>query len=409
MNCPTEAAFPGLSQLLKYERFTRVDRALQGLFQKTLRTMKDGLPFVITGDIPAMWLRDSTWQVRPLLHSHNSQVIDLLTQLSKAQIKLFLIDPYANAFNPEPNGFCWHKDFPEQSPWVFERKFELDSWASILYLARKIFEIYGVTEHLNTEFRTAFETMLALARKEQRHDPSTYIFRRENGVPHDSLSHGGQGAPTSYTGMVYSAFRPSDDSCKYGYLIPANLFFANELRLLPLGDLRAAGSLLVQEITSGVNTFGITDGIYAYEVDGNGNQVFMDDANVPSLLSLPYLEATSNDNPIYLKTREFLLSSKNPYFFAGSEAVGIGSQHTPPNFVWPIAIAMEALTSQSISTKQNALEILERTDAGTGFMHESFNVNDSSSFTREWFSWSDMTYIELVLETVGYRYQLPLP
>jgi meiotically up-regulated gene 157 (Mug157) protein len=249
---------------------------------------------------------------------------------------------------------------------------------------------------------------MTLARKEQRHDPSTYIFRRENGIPHDSLSHDGRGAPTIYTGMVYSAFRPSDDSCKYGYLVPANLFFANELRLLPIRDLHDASSLLVQEITSGVNTYAISDGIYAYEVDGYGNQVFMDDANVPSLLSLPYLEVTTTHNPTYLKTREFLLSSKNPYFFAGSEARGIGSQHTPPNFVWPIAIAMEALTSQSISIKQNALEMLERTDAGTGYMHESFDANDSSSFTREWFSWSDMTYVELVLETVGYRYELPL-
>ena len=138
--------------------------------------MDDGLPFVITGDIPAMWLRDSTWQVKPLLSSKNSEVIELLINLSKSQVKLFLYDPYANAFNPSPNGNCWHKDFDNQSPWVFERKFELDSWASILYLSREIIEKYGRTDHITVDYKKAVNLMLELAKKEQSHDPESYVF-----------------------------------------------------------------------------------------------------------------------------------------------------------------------------------------------------------------------------------------
>ena len=404
MNCPTDAVFPGLEKLLSPERYLRVDNAIQRFFQRTLKKMSDGLPFVITGDIPAMWLRDSTWQARPLLKSHDSQVIQLLTDLSRAQVKLFLIDPYANAFNSEPNGFCWHKDFENQSPWVFERKYELDSWASILYLARKIHQNYGTTEHLDTEFEVALKFMIELARKEQRHDPSSYVFRRENGVAHDSLSHEGKGAPTGYTGMVFSAFRPSDDACKYGYLIPANLFFANEIISVPIKSFQSERSDLAHQIRAGVEKYGVKDEVLAYEVDGLGNQLFMDDANTPSLLSLPYLEALSASDSRYLKTREFLLSPSNPYFFSGSKATGIGSQHTPHNYVWPIAIAMAALTSQSNAAKHQTLELLESTDGGTGSMHESFDGDDDTKFTRPWFSWADMTYVDLVLESVNYQY-----
>jgi meiotically up-regulated gene 157 (Mug157) protein len=203
--------------------------------------------------------------------------------------------------------------------------------------------------------------------------------------------------------MVYSAFRPSDDACRYGYLIPSNFFFMNELKQLVLDSHRASGMAMAQEIEDGIEKFALINGIYAYEVDGLGNALFIDDANVPSLLSLPYLEVLPASDPNYLQTREFILSKKNPYFFSGTKAMGIGSQHTPANHVWPIAIAVEALTSINKDDRAKALDLLENTDAGTGFMHESFNVNDDSQFTREWFSWSDMTYVDLVLESVDYK------
>jgi len=406
MRCDTEKVFPGLRELVSNSRYERVDDAVQSFFTKSLHKMSDGFPFVITGDIPAMWLRDSTWQVRPLLRSHQTDMVELLINISKSQVKLFLKDPYANAFNPEPNGDCWHRDFIDQSPWVFERKFELDSWASVLFLARKVHECFGRIDHFNDDFEKAVALMLSLAKKEQNHDRNSYVLRRENATPHDSLSHEGKGAPIGYSGMVYSGFRPSDDACVYGYLIPSNLFFMSELKKLNLPKFHSASTELAKEIQQGVSHFALVDGLFAYEVDGLGNRLFIDDANVPSLLSLPYLEVLKVDDSDYQRTRAFVLSEKNPFYYSGSAACGLGSQHTPRNHVWPIAIAIQALTSKDSSDQLRALEVLEETDAGTRRMHESFDVDDPTKFTREWFSWSDMTYVDLVLTSVGYSYKL---
>jgi uncharacterized protein len=405
MNLTAREVFPGLEDLVSEPRFNRVSKSLISLFHKSLTRLENGRPFIITGDIPAMWLRDSTWQVAPLLNSNHPQVVNLLIELSKTQVELFLIDPYANAFNPSPSGECWHKDFIDQSPWVFERKFELDSWASVLYLARMIIEKYDRWDHIDEKFNDALEVMLNLAQREQRHDPETYVFKRDNGVSHDSLSHEGRGAPTAYTGMIYSAFRPSDDACVYGYLVPSNFFFLNELENLSQRLKTPKSESLARDIRSGIEKYAVIDNLYAYEVDGLGNALFIDDANIPSLLSLPLLAGASLDVDVYRNSREFILSSSNPYFFSGIRASGVGSQHTPKNHVWPIAMSVEALTSPSNEKKLKTLDILETTDAGTGNMHEAFNVDRPEEFSRAWFSWADMTYIQLVLDSVGYQAQ----
>ena len=405
MNLTAREVFPGLEDLVSESRFNRVSKSLTSLFDKSLTRLENGRPFIITGDIPAMWLRDSTWQVAPLLNSNHPQVVNLLIDLSKTQVELFLIDPYANAFNPSPSGECWHKDFIDQSPWVFERKFELDSWASVLYLARMIIEKYDRWDHIDEKFNDALEVMLNLAQREQRHDPETYVFKRDNGVSHDSLSHEGRGAPTAYTGMIYSAFRPSDDACVYGYLVPSNFFFLNELENLSQRLKTPKSESLAHDIRSGIEKYAVIDNLYAYEVDGLGNALFMDDANIPSLLSLPLLAGASLDVDLYRNSREFILSHDNPYFFSGIRASGVGSQHTPKNHVWPIAMSVEALTSPSNEKKLKTLDILETTDAGTGNMHEAFNVDRPEEFSRAWFSWADMTYVQLVLDSVGYQAQ----
>ena len=405
MNLTAREVFPGLEDLVSESRFNRVSKSLTSLFQKSLTRLENGRPFIITGDIPAMWLRDSTWQVAPLLNSNHPEVVNLLIELSKTQVELFLIDPYANAFNPSPSGECWHKDFLDQSPWVFERKFELDSWSSVLYLARMIIEKYDQWDHIDEKFNDASEVMLNLAQREQRHDPETYVFKRDNGVSHDSLSHEGRGAPTAYTGMIYSAFRPSDDACVYGYLVPSNFFFLNELENLSQRLKTPKSESLAHDIRSGIEKYAVIDNLYAYEVDGLGNALFMDDANIPSLLSLPLLAGASLDVDLYRNSREFILSHDNPYFFSGIRASGVGSQHTPKNHVWPIAMSVEALTSPSNEKKLKTLDILETTDAGTGNMHEAFNVDRPEEFSRAWFSWADMTYVQLVLDSVGYQAQ----
>jgi len=390
--------FPEIASRMPTSRLLRAEGIAQRFFGRTLTFTADGLPFIITGDIPAMWLRDSTWQVAPFLRSQNVEVAELLAGISMAQIKYFLIDPYANAFNPTPSGNCWHKDFVDQSPWVFERKYELDSWASILFLARRIHEQWGISRHLGDHYLEAVSRIIEVAAAEQVHQRNGYRFLRSNGIAHDSLSHDGYGAPTGYTGMVFSAFRPSDDACQYGYLVPANLFFLNELKLL---DESHRPESLISEIESGIQQFAVSASGYAYEVDGLGNQLLIDDANLPSLLSLPYLGVCSPAEPLYAKTRSRILSSQNPYFYSGEFARGIGSQHTPPNFAWPIAIAIEGLTRSSERSVEDVLVTLESTDAGTEQMHESFDVQDPADFTREWFSWADAMYLELLIREYG--------
>jgi len=390
---PIDEIFPNLRRSVPAARFERCAAIVERFFTRTLLQTVDGAPFVITGDIPAMWLRDSTWQVEPFFHSRLPAIGELLADISRTQTRFVLLDPFANAFNPGPTGNCWHKDFPNQNDWVFERKYELDSLASVLRLARRVKEVFGITRHLDAQFWQAVEQMHDLMRREQAHQPGSYVFRRENGAAHDSLSHGGHGAPTRPTGMVWSAFRPSDDACVYGYHVPSNLFMMHELRLLALPEAVA----LADDIEAGIRTHALTDRGYAYEVDGLGNALFIDDANVPSLLSLPYLSVCAPDDPAYLTTRSRVLSSDNPWWFSGTALQGVGSQHTPTQHVWPIAVAIEAMTSTNPADRKVAVALLEQTDSGTGYMHESVHVDDPSRYTREWFSWADMTWLDLVL------------
>ena len=143
--------------------------------------------------------------------------------------------------------------------------------------------------------------------------------------------------------------------------------------------------------------------IYAYEVDGLGGTLLQDDSNVPSLLSAPYLGYCTFDDPIYLATRKTILSKENPYFYEGLYAKGIGSSHTPKDYVWPIAIAMEGLTTNDKLEKEKILDLLVATDAGTHFMHEGFDVNNPNNYTREWFSWANMMFCELVMDYFDIR------
>ena len=395
-------------------RYKLAEGAIERLFSSTLTRAADGSIFVITGDIPAMWLRDSTWQIRPLLAAANDlEVAEIIADVLKRQIEYVLLDPYANAFNPEADGNCWHKDFPNQSPWVFERKFELDSLAAVLDLATRLYLESGFTNHFTERFNDATKVILDLLEREQNHDPNTYRFERKDVRDFDFLSHGGYGSPVAYTGMIWSGFRPSDDACKFGYLIPANAHMAKVLeQLAELPDevfsdqaskdraLKISG-----EIKTGIEKFGLVEfegkQIFAYECDGLGNYLLQDDANIPSLLSLPYLGVCSELDPIYLNTREFILSSSNPYFYSGQVLTGLGSQHTPENQVWPLGIAMQGITSSSEREIEESLKLLELSHAGTNQMHESVGMDNPRIFTREWFSWADMTFYHLLLKSVN--------
>ena len=395
-------------------RYKLAEGAIERLFSSTLTRAADGSIFVITGDIPAMWLRDSTWQVRPLLAAANDlEVAQLIADVSKRQIEYVLTDPYANAFNPTPDGNCWHKDFPDQSPWVFERKFELDSLAAVVDLAIRLYLESGFTNQFTERFNNAIKVILDLLEREQNHDPNTYRFERKDVRDFDFLSHGGYGSPVAYTGMIWSGFRPSDDACKFGYLIPANAHMAKVLEQLAelpnevFSDQASKDRALKisGEIKTGIEKFGLVEfegkQIFAYECDGLGNYLLQDDANIPSLLSLPYLGVCSELDPIYLNTREFILSSSNPYFYSGQVLTGLGSQHTPENQVWPLGIAMQGITSTSEREIEECLKLLELSHAGTNQMHESVGMDNPRIFTREWFSWADMTFYHLLLKSVN--------
>lgn len=386
----------------------------------TVKSLSDGTTYVITGDIPAMWLRDSAAQLRPYLIAAKNEpaIADILTGLSKRQFMYIQIDPYANAFNEQDNGKCWEHDDTEMSGWVWERKYEIDSLCYPLQFAYLIWKNTGRTEHFNETFKAGAEKILEVFRTEQCHEEkSPYSFVRYNTYFTDTLSRDGKGALVkSGIGMTWSGFRPSDDACTYGYLVPSNMFAVVVLGYLEeIADeifndvkLKNEAEALKNEIYEGIETYGITrteefGTVYAYETDGYGQYNLMDDANVPSLLSMEYLGYKGKQKETAENTMRFILSEANPYYYAGKKASGIGSPHTPVKYIWHIALAMEGLTAKSKEKKLEMLRKLTETSGGTGLMHEGFHADDDTVYTREWFSWANAVFSELVLDYCGYH------
>jgi len=380
--------------------------------ETTTKRLDDGTTYVFTGDIPAMWLRDSSAQLSPYidLAAADEELRHLIAGAIQRQIRYIHIDPYANAFNEEASGAAWAKDETDTNSWVWERKYEIDSLCYPLWLSQRYWKATGDESIFDDEFRRAVETILQIWRTEQHHrEQSPYTFQRFDCPPSDTLVDGGLGAPVTHTGMTWSGFRPSDDACRYGYLVPSNMFATVVLshvsdvaeQVWADEELAQRASDLRSDIESGLDQYAKVehDGnlIYAYETDGLGNHHLMDDANVPSLLSLPYLGYCAADDPVYLSTRRFVLSSANPYYYQGRVAQGIGSPHTPHGYVWHIALAMQGLTATSIEEMGRVMDMLEATDGGTGFMHEGFAPDDPSTFTRGWFAWANSIFAEFVL------------
>lgn len=387
----------------------------------TVKKMEDGTTHVITGDIPAMWLRDSVAQVRPYLiaAAEDSQIADLLIGLSRCQFFLINHDPYANAYNQEANGNCWEKDDTDQmSDWLWERKYEIDSLCYPVQLAYLIWKNTGRTDHFDAAFVKGLHTILKVWKTEQCHEEkSPYYFRRKNCYFTDTLSRNGKGALVkSGIGLTWSGFRPSDDACVYGYLIPSNMFatvvlgYMETIALEVLDDelLAAEAAALEKEIHNAIETMAIVKNeyygkIYAYEMDGYGQYLLMDDANVPSLLAMDYLGYEAKDREVVENTRKFVLSHGNPTYYEGICAKGIGSPHTPPEYIWHISLAIQGLTAKTKEEKLRILKVMQETDAGKGMMHEGFHVDDPSRYTREWFSWPNALFCELCLDYCGIR------
>lgn len=387
-------------------------RAIRNLFDKAFITMPDGELFVQTGDIPAMWIRDSSWQVLPIVRfASDPDVFDVIHRVIRAQVKFLNLDPYANAFNIAPNGLCWHKDFADQSDWVFERKWELDSITGFLQLSLDLLRSTGRDDHLDAEWWSLAASLVELLDSETRHEPASYRFWREGAPSHDHLANGGFGAPYKHCGLIWSAFRPSDDSCDLPFNIPANIHAYLMLTQLasvaaPLQpklakDARALAGKLNEAIEQHGTAMHKGRKIYAYEVDGLGGTVLMDDANYPSLVSLPFHGYQRDE--IYDNTRAFATGAGNPWYFEGSEISGVGSPHTGVGRVWPLAVAMAGITATSSHESFAAEELIAQTATADLHIHESIAADDHLDFTREWFNWAELTFVELALKNHSLR------
>ena len=371
--------------------------------------------YIITGDIRAMWLRDSTAQVWPYmpLIKEDAELRSLILGLVNRQVKYVLHDPYANAFIEDLNRVDdWHKDIPKRKPGVHERKWELDSLCYVVRLSHKYYELTGDKSVFDSNWDKAMRLIVQTLKTEQRKDLTTpYRFVRKTNSPIDIPPFEGTGRPIKPTGMICSAFRPSDDATLYSFLVPSNVFAVLSLKQLNyiysnvLNDQAFAKecSDMAMEVDDAIKKYAVAEHldfgkVYAYEVDGFGNKVLMDDANVPSLMSLAYLGAHDPGDEVYMNTRKFLLSGSNPYFLKGKAAEGQGSPHTGKENIWPMGIILRAMTSVDDEEIRFCLGMLKNTHAGTGFMHESFHKDNASNFTRKWFAWANTLFGELIIK-----------
>lgn len=381
-------------------------------------TMVNGRPdtYVITGDIDAMWLRDSTAQVWPYLTlmKEDKKLQSLIAGVINRQTRCIHLDPYANAFFKDGSKESeWKKtDITTMKPGIHERKWEIDSLCYTVRLAHRYWKLTGDASPFNTEWKGAIELIVKTFKEQQRKEnKGPYKFQRVTHWATDGVPLEGYGYPVKPVGLICSMFRPSDDATIFPFLIPSNFFAVASLRQAAEmvhvinrdEKLAKECDSLADEVERALKQYAITThpkfgSVYAYEVNGFGSFHLMDDANVPSLLSMPYLGLVSRTDSIYQNTRKYLLSPDNPFFFAGKAAEGIGSPHTGIDLIWPIGIIMRALTSSDDAEIRKCIAALVATHGDTGFMHESFHKDDPKKFTRKWFAWANTIFGELILD-----------
>lgn len=373
--------------------------------------------FVYTGDIHAMWLRDSGAQVWPYVQLANDdpKLKDMLEGVIRRQFKCIITDPYANAFNDGATGGEWMSDLTDMIPEVHERKWEIDSLCYPLRLAYEYWKVTGDASVFDNEWLLAMEKILATFREQQRYEGvGKYKFQRKTERALDTLNNDGLGAPVKPCGLIVSCFRPSDDATTFQFLVPSNFFAVSVLKkaaeILRVvngrTDMANECIALATEVDDALKQHAVFNHpvfgpVYAFEVDGFGNHHLMDDSNAPSLLSLPYLSDVDVNDPVYLNTRKFVWSEYNPYFFRGTAGEGIGGPHIGYDMIWPMSIMMKAFTSTDDNEIAECIRMVMDTEASTGFIHESFHKDDASNFTRPWFAWQNTLFGELVLKLVN--------
>jgi meiotically up-regulated gene 157 (Mug157) protein len=395
----------------------------ENCFPNTLDTTVDfemiaGRPdtFVITGDIDAMWLRDSTAQVWPYLPlmADDPPLRQLIAGVINRQTSCILKDPYANAFyKDEAKVSEWKSDRTEMRPGVHERKWEIDSLCYPIRLSYCYWKSSADTTPFDARWREAMGLVVKTFRDQQRKTGrGPYRFQRRTEVQTDTVAGGGYGNPGKPVGLIVSVFRPSDDATVFPFLVPSNFFAVVSLRQVAEmleqihhdNDLASQCRGMANEVEAALHEHAIVNHpqlgkVYAYEVDAFGNYYCIDDGNVPSLLSLPYLGAVKPGDKVYQNTRRLVLSAANPYYCHGQAADGPGGPHVGMDMIWPLGLIVEGLTSSDPKEISRCLATLQATHAGTGFMHEAFHKDDPKRFTRSWFAWANTIFGELVLKT----------
>ena len=413
-----EEYFSDLREAVERFKATIQDENLKQMFDRcffnTIYTTTflegDESAFIITGDIPAMWLRDSAAQVMQYLFfaKECASVRSFIKGVLKKQFGYILMDPYANAFNREANGNGHAYDTVKQSPWVWERKFELDSLCYPLWLLTRYYEKTQDASCMDELFVQAFDSIIQVFRTEQAHaEKSTYYHEIYN---RPQTRWCGKGEPVANCGLVWSGYRPSDDKCTYGYYLPGNMFIVAVLtKLAPLFEdvLQDAARAetckkLAEEIQTALDKLAIVekDGekIYALETDGLGNYNLMDDANIPNLIAMPYYEYPYINEEVYRNTRARMFSFDNPYYFEGKVLKGIGSPHTPKDRVWPLSLIIRALTSEDEAEIREATNMIVGSTGGTGYIHEAVDKDDDTIYSRSWFAWANSLFAYMIIE-----------
>ncbi|PRT55038.1 hypothetical protein B9G98_02658 [Wickerhamiella sorbophila] len=405
-------------------------RLFENTFPNTLDTTirfhdsgSSPITFVVTGDINAEWIRDSHRQLSPYTPwaSQDKSLRQLLLGAIALHVRYVRRFPHCNAFQPPVEARLPIRNngqndnvFPNYDPsFVFECKYELDSLASFFGLPN---DYYDATQDKSFMTGQWLETAQFVLDRIQDLRGGTYdefgrvarppyMFKRKTDIGTETLPNNGQGNPVKKTGMVRSFFRPSDDTCVYQFLVPANAQFVVELERLSKyapSELAERAATMASEIREAIYRHGVVNhpdygDVFAYEVDGYGSSLFMDDANVPSLLSLPILGFVGIDDPLYQNTRRMVLSPANPYFITGPYFEGIGGPHVGLRNAWPMSRILAIRTSNDEEEIAQHLKAVLESTRGLGLIHESINV-DTNSFTRPWFSWANAEFAKAIID-----------